>query len=63
MTILKAGLRVSITVTVNTVNDLASVVAFSAPTAVWLDAWNQHGKDMVDHCYVNWADLSPDKFE
>lgn len=63
MAVLQAGLRVSLTVTVNEVNDLASVVAFSAPTGVWVDAWEQHGRDMVDHCYVNWADLSPDKFE
>lgn len=61
--ILQAGLRVSITVTVNEINDLASVVAFCAPTPVWVEAWQQHGRDMVDHCYVNWADQSPDKYE
>jgi len=59
---LRSGLRVNLSVTINRINDMAVVTAFVAPTTLWDVAWKRHGEALVDNCYVNWADASPDKF-
>eukprot|EP01138_Halocafeteria_seosinensis_P005862 gb/GECG01005992.1/.p1 GENE.gb/GECG01005992.1/~~gb/GECG01005992.1/.p1 ORF type:complete len:354 (+),score=32.71 gb/GECG01005992.1/:1-1062(+) len=59
----RRGFQYHLHLVFNRHEDVAYEITFRAPYVFWQQAWNTHGKYMVDNLHLNWDDASPFRFQ